>query len=147
MQRPRLVWAFGVLALLGLTAGAEAAEPLGLLLAQSASLVRGPGMYLNLLKFVPVLIIYLMWAWTTNWVDTDTKDLNNVRFEMWNSVVFFSGVLGFALLWLIPIYFLGIILLVLAYFGPLFTYIYIRNQTVPDEQMVLTPHHFGELTN
>lgn len=147
MQRPRLVWAIGVLAFLGLAAGAEAAEPIGLLLAQSASLVRGPGMYLNLFKFVPVLLIYLMWAWTTNWVDSDTKDLNNVRFEMWNSVVFFSGVLGFALLWLIPIYILGIILLVLAYFGPLFTYIYIRNQTVPDEQMVLTPYHLGEVAN
>lgn len=147
MQRPRLVWAIGVLAILGLAAGAEAAEPFGLLLAQSASVPRGPGMYLNLFKFVPVVVIYLLWVWTTDWVDSDTKALDNVRFEMWNSVVFFSGVLGFALLWLIPIYFLGIVLLVLAYFGPLFTYVYTRNQTVPDEQMVLTPYHFGELAN
>ena len=31
--------------------------------------VRGPGMYLNLFKFVPVVLIYLLWAWTTNWVE------------------------------------------------------------------------------
>ncbi len=58
---------------------------------------RGPGFYLNLFKFVPVLLIYLMWAWTTGWVDDDTKELANTRFEMWNSIVFATGVLGLGL--------------------------------------------------
>jgi len=35
-----------------------------------------------------------VWAWTTGWVDSDTKELANTRFEMWNSVVFGTGVLG-----------------------------------------------------
>ena len=47
---------------------------------------RGPGFYLNLYKFVPVVLIYLLWTWTTDWVEHDTKELNNVKFALWNSV-------------------------------------------------------------
>ena len=56
-------------------------------------------MYLNLFKFVPVVVIYLLWAWTTDWVEHDTQELNNLKFAIWNSVVFFSGVLGLLLVW------------------------------------------------
>jgi general secretion pathway protein E len=126
---------------------AHAAEPLPAILAQIPNMTRGTGMYLNLFKFVPVVVIYILWAWTTDWVEHDTKDLNNLRFGVWNSVVFFSGALGLVLALAIPIYFLGLGLLLLAYFIPLFTYVYARNQTVPDDQKVLTPYHFGELAN
>ena len=58
-----------------------------------------------------------------------------------------SGVLGLVLVLAIPIYFIGLGLLLLAYFVPLLTYIYVRNQTVPDDQKVLTPYHLGEVAN
>src|SRR4051794_6771784 len=147
MIRPRLVLAATALATFGITAGAHAADLLGIPFAQSASVVRGTGFYMNLFKFVPVLAIYLLWAWTTYWVDDDTKELNNIRFEMWNSVVFFTGILGFILLWVVPIYIIGLLLLMLCYFVPLFTYVYIRNQTVPDDRKVLTLYHLGEVFN
>ena len=35
----------------------------------------------------------------------------------------------------------------MAYFVPVMTYVYVRNQTVPDDQKVMTPYHFGELAN
>jgi general secretion pathway protein E len=150
MLRPRLplLGTFALL-VLGVTAVADAAEPFGLLLGQTAQVgfPRGPGFYLNLFKFVPVFLIYLLWVWTTAWVDEDLKDLGNIRFEMWNSIVFAAGVLGFAMVFLIPLYFVGLLLLLLAYFGPLFTYIYHRNQTVPDESKVLTAYHLGEVAN
>jgi general secretion pathway protein E len=153
MIRPRSALAapatFALLTL-GVASGAFA-DGLGnlALIAQSSDLggMRGYGFYLNLFKFVPVVLIYLMWAWTTGWVDDDTKELANTRFEMWNSVVFATGVLGLALVWAIPIYAVGLILLLLSYFIPLFTYIYIRNQTVPDDNKVLTPYHLGEVAN
>ncbi|MBX6312034.1 MAG: type II/IV secretion system protein [Isosphaeraceae bacterium] len=149
MFRSRLTLATFALLAFGCAAGAEAADWGGVLLAQSAQIAqdRGPGFYLNLLKFLPVLLVYLLWTWTTYWVDDDLKELNNVRYEMWNSIVFFSGLLGFALVWAIPIYAVGLILLLTAYFAPLFTYIYVRNQTVPDEDKVLTPYHLGEVAN
>src|SRR5262245_48179245 len=63
----------------------------------SPGLVRGPGMYLNLLILVPVLLIFLLWVFTTHWVEEDTRELNNVRYEMWNSIAFLSGALGLLL--------------------------------------------------
>ena len=148
MFRSRLTLMTLALVAFGLTSIADAGEWGGFLLAQSASLNRGSGLYLNLFKFVPVLLIYFLWAWTTNWVDHDMKDLANLRFEMWNSIIFFTGLLGFVLVWLLPIYPLGIALLVLLYFGPLFYYIFgQRNPTVPDDRKVLTAYHLGEVAN
>jgi type II secretory ATPase GspE/PulE/Tfp pilus assembly ATPase PilB-like protein len=147
MPRSRLSLAVLALTTLGLCAGAEAADWSGLLLAQTASVPRGSGFYLNLLKFVPVLAVFLLWTWTTGWADDDMRELNNIRFEMWNSVLFLSGILGFVLMWAIPFYIIGLLLLLLAYFVPLFTYIVSRNQTVPDDRKVLTPYHLGEVAN
>ncbi len=147
MYRPRLAVLTLALLTWGLAAGAEAADGIGVLLAQSSALVRGPGFYLNLFEFVPVLLIYLLWVWSTDWVDDDTRELQNVRFEMWNSVVFFSGLLGFALVFTIPIFAVGFLLLLVAYLVPVLTYAYTRNQTVPDDRKVLTPYHIGEVIN
>ena len=148
MIRPRLVLAMFALAVLGVAAGAEAAELPAPCSRSPAAIngLRGPGLYLNLFKFVPVVLIYLAWVKTVDWVDDDTKELQNIRFEMWNSLVFFSGILGFLLVWIIPVYPIGLILLLIAYLAPSLTYVYSRNQTVPDDQKVLTPYHFGELS-
>ena len=147
MIRPRLV--LGTFALLACCAasGARADTLSTVLFAQSTTLQRGPGMYLNLFKFVPVVLVFLMWAWTTYWADDDMKELNNLKFELWNSVLFFTGVLGLALVWAPMPFPISISLLLLLYFVPLLTYIYVRNQTVPDDSKVLTPYHLGEVTN
>ena len=147
MIRPFLVLATFLVLVLGGAAGADAAEFLSPILAQAPNLSRGPGFYLNLYKFIPVVVIYLLWTWTTDWVEHDTKELNNVKFELWNSVVFFSGVLGLILIFAIPIYPLSLALLLLAYLVPILTYSYVRNQTVSDDQKVLTPYHLGEVVN
>src|SRR5262249_50875558 len=144
MIRPSLVLSTTLILILGGAVAAQAAELVPVVLAQSQTVPRGPGFYLNLFKFIPVVLIYLLWAWTTDWVEHDTQDLNNPRFGLWNSVVFFSGVLGLLLILAIPwgrLFLIGIGLLLLAYFIPLFIYIYNRNQTVPDDQKVLTPYH------
>ncbi|SIN83508.1 Type II secretory pathway ATPase GspE/PulE or T4P pilus assembly pathway ATPase PilB [Singulisphaera sp. GP187] len=147
MIRPRLALATFTLMTLGATAGAYAAESAGVLLAQAPGILRGPGMYLNLFKFLPVLAVFVLWAWTSYWIDDDAKELVNPKFEIWNSVVFFSGILGFAMVWAIPIYPISLTLLLLSYFVPLLSYIYTRNQTVPDDSKVLTFYHLGEVMN
>jgi type II secretory ATPase GspE/PulE/Tfp pilus assembly ATPase PilB-like protein len=147
MIRPFLVLAIFFGAILGAAAGGIAAEVFTPIFAQAPSISRGPGFYLNLFKFAPVLVVYLLWTWTTDWVEHDTRELNNIKFATWNSVIFFSGVLGLILMFAIPIYPLSLTLLLLAYFGPILTYCYVRNQTVPDDQKVLTPFHLGEVAN
>jgi type II secretory ATPase GspE/PulE/Tfp pilus assembly ATPase PilB-like protein len=147
MSRPFLAFLTFSALVLGVTAAAQASEILPVVLAQSPSIVRGPGMYLNLFKFIPVLLIYLLWTWSTDWVEHDTQELNNLKFAVWNTAVFCSGVLGLLLVFAIPIYPLGLGLLLLSYFVPILTYVYARNQTVPDDQKVLTPYHLGEVAN
>ncbi len=147
MIRPRLVLGTFALLTFCVATGARADELATVLLAQSVNLVRGPGMYLNLFKFVPVVLVFLMWAWTTYWADDDMKELGNLKFELWNSVLFFTGVLGLALVWAPMPFPISITLLLLLYFIPLLTYVYVRNQTVPDDAKVLTPYHMGEVTN
>jgi len=147
MFRPFLALLTFFVLTLGVAVASDAAEPFSGILAQLPNMQRGPGMYLNLLKFIPVLIVYLLWAWTTDWVEHDTKELINAKFAVWNSAVFLSGVLGLILVFAIPVYFLGLGLLLLAYLVPLLSYVYTRNQTVPDDQKVLTPYHFGEVAN
>ncbi|QEH37778.1 Type II secretion system protein E [Aquisphaera giovannonii] len=151
MIRPFLVIATALAASLGAAGGAFAADFdfVPALLAQSPTVFRGTyyGSYLNLFKFVPVVLIYLLWAWTTDWVEHDTKELNNVKFATWNSVVFFSGILGLVLMFAIPIYPLTLPLLIVSWLAPVLAYSYVRNQTVPDDQKVLTPYHIGEVVN
>jgi type II secretory ATPase GspE/PulE/Tfp pilus assembly ATPase PilB-like protein len=147
MNRPSLVLLALLFLILGWAAVASAAEAFPVVLAQAPNLPRGPGFYLNLFKFIPVVLIYLLWAWTTDWVEHDTQELNNLKFALWHSVICFSGVLGLLLVLAIPIYPLGLGLLLLAYFIPLLTYVYARNQTVPDDHKVLTAYHLGEVVN
>jgi general secretion pathway protein E len=147
MIRPRLALALLAFLLLGATAWAEAAPLTGIPLAQSDGLIRGPGNYINLFKLIPVVAIFLLWCWTTYWVDHDTRELNNLRFEMWNSVVFFPFLLGMVLLWVIPFYAIGLVLLLLFYVIPLGAYVSSRNQTVPDDEKVLTAYHIGQVAN
>jgi general secretion pathway protein E len=132
---------------LGAAAGSDAAELIPFVFAQSPSIQRGPGFYLNLYKFLPVLGVFLLWSWSTDWVEHDTNELNNLKFALWNSAVFCSGVLGLILVLAIPIYPLGLGLLLLSYFLPVMIYVFVRNQTVPDNQKVLTPYHLGEVAN
>lgn len=147
MIRPLPALATFTTVLLGVAAGAEAADVLAPLWALPAGSERGSGFYLNLYKFIPVIVVYLLWTWTTDWVEHDTKELNNLKYATWNSVVFFSGVLGLAMVFSIPIYPVGLTLLLLAYFIPILTYVFVRNQTVADERKVLTPYHLGEVVN
>jgi general secretion pathway protein E len=136
------------LLVLGVSGVSRADEVLPFLLAQVPHMSAGDkGFYLNLYKFIPVVLIYLLWTWTTDWVEHDTKELNNLKFGLWHSAVFLSGVLGLLLVFAIPLYPLGLFLLSLAYLIPLLTYIYARNLTVADDQKVLTPYHLGEVAN
>src|SRR3954453_22520202 len=94
MIRPFLVFATFLVLFLGGAAGADAADLMAPILAQIPKMSRGPGFYLNMYKFVPVVLIYLLWTWTTDWVEHDTKELTNVKCEPWNRVIFFPGVLA-----------------------------------------------------
>jgi general secretion pathway protein E len=151
MFRPRPLMMFAVLTALlatGAPALAGGVELGGLLLAQSKTVARGPGFYLNLFTFIPALIIYVLWVYTTHWVHADTKERNDLNYEMWNGLVFGAGLLGLVLAFVVPVPVAGVAILLVAWVGPLWAYIAHRNALVAKEtDKVMTGYHIGEVLN
>ena len=103
------------------------------------------GFYLNLLRFLPVLALFLFWTHTSNWVFEDSRDLK-VRPVYWNSLQLVGGVGGFLMVHLLPMYALGFVSLLGLSGAPLGLYVYERNQRVPENARVLTPDHIKRWT-
>ncbi len=102
--------------------------------------LRGPGNYLNVWKILGAWLVFLCWVRTTDWVSQDARMIKT-NYARWNSLVFFTLVASFFLLWILPIYWLGLTLMILAYAGPLTAYIVHRNRLVLPHQKVLTTSH------
>jgi type II secretory ATPase GspE/PulE/Tfp pilus assembly ATPase PilB-like protein len=122
----------------GFTRGNKVASPSGQVITQV-------GWYLSLLKFVPVVLLFLYWANTSSWVAEDSRSLK-VRPELWNSVMLLCGLLAFVLVLTIPLYAAGSLAMLFVYGAPLGFYIYERNQRVPESGKVLTPRHIRSWT-
>jgi type II secretory ATPase GspE/PulE/Tfp pilus assembly ATPase PilB-like protein len=102
------------------------------------------GFYLSLLRFVPVVLLFVLWMWSAQWVDEDSRALQ-VRSQFWNSAVLGCGVLGFLAVFCLPMFLLGSIVLLAAYGAPLGFYIVERNARVPDSSKVMTPEHLKKV--
>ncbi len=108
--------------------------------AAGGAFVRGTGQYMNWLKILAAWLVFLMWAGTTDWVSRDCQEMK-LQYLRWNPIVF--GVfLGFyVLMWLLPWFWLGFPMVVVAYVAPLITYIIYRNGQVEPSNRVLTRDH------
>lgn len=100
----------------------------------------GPGFYLSLGKLAACWILFLLWVYTTDWVSRDTQEFK-LGYQRWNPIVFGTFIAAFVLVWLLPSFWIGYPLLVLAYVAPLTTYVIIRNRKVASEFRVLTADH------
>jgi general secretion pathway protein E len=98
------------------------------------------GFYFSLVKFVPIVLLFLIWTHSSNWVFEDSRALK-VRPMYWNSLQLAGGVGGFVLMNTIPMYLGGFMSLLGLAGAPLGLYIYERNQRVPENARVLTPDH------
>jgi len=102
------------------------------------------GFYLSLLKLLPVILLYFVWAFAANWVNLDAQD-RKANAERWNSLILFAGLLGLAVLWILPIYPAALLLTATALLAPALTYIGLRNSKVPESEKVLTAEHLGKV--
>jgi type II secretory ATPase GspE/PulE/Tfp pilus assembly ATPase PilB-like protein len=117
-------------------------------LAEPHAINRGPGFYLAIWKIVILALIFWMWVKTTDWVSRDTAEFGksiDLPAEVWNPIVVFSFLVAFIIAMLIPIYFVGLLLVLIAYIAPLATYIVLRNGKVTNDQKVLTPDHLKRM--
>jgi type II secretory ATPase GspE/PulE/Tfp pilus assembly ATPase PilB-like protein len=101
---------------------------------------RGPGYYLSWIKVLMFWLVFLGWVGTTDWVSRDSQDMQ-LDWRRWNPIVFGSFLGTVLLTWLLPWFWVGFPLLVIALVAPLTTYIVYRNRHVANNQKVLTPDH------
>jgi type II secretory ATPase GspE/PulE/Tfp pilus assembly ATPase PilB-like protein len=112
--------------------------------AADTSFPRGPGLYFNLFKLIPLVLVYLAWVRTCWWVDADARQLK-LPTEVWNPLIFFCGLVGLVVIWLLPWFWVALVLLLALYLVPTFAYVNLRNEQVPADEKVLTKRHFREL--
>jgi len=98
------------------------------------------GYYFNLFKLVPVLALFFLWCATSRWAQDDSRGLK-VRPQFWMTNILLGGIAGFLMCFVSPNYFLSFFVLLLGCGTPLGTYIFERNQKVPESAKVMTPKH------
>lgn len=102
------------------------------------------GFYINLWGLIPLLALFFLWIHTTRWVDADSHALK-LDVETWNAAVFLPAAAGFVAALSLPMFALGLLLLLAAYGVPLGLYIQARNERVPESAKVMTPRHIQGL--
>ncbi|MGW8256237.1 MAG: ATPase, T2SS/T4P/T4SS family [Thermoguttaceae bacterium] len=108
---------------------------------------RGAGFYLSWIKILASWLLFLLWVKTTDWVNTDCQELKKLNYSFWNLLVFGAFISTYVLFWLIPLFWVGCVLLLLAYICPLVAYIVVRNSKVTSsDQQVLTREHIRYLS-
>ncbi|HVS34927.1 MAG TPA: GspE/PulE family protein [Gemmataceae bacterium] len=114
----------------------------------AADLWRGPGFYLDMTAFLPVVVVYLLWVRTCWWVDRDAR-LLKLPVVLWNSVMLGCGLAGLLIVWLFPpgLFLLSFPILLLLYLGSSLVYVRVRNEGVDANRRVLTPRHLRDLGN
>jgi type II secretory ATPase GspE/PulE/Tfp pilus assembly ATPase PilB-like protein len=108
--------------------------------------VRGPGWNLGYLKITFAWLLILLWICTTDWINRDCQTLR-LNYMQWNSIAVFPFFFAVVLLWILPFFIVGLLLMMLAYGGSVGAYVYFRNQKVEDHQRVLTPEHLRYLAS
>jgi type II secretory ATPase GspE/PulE/Tfp pilus assembly ATPase PilB-like protein len=101
---------------------------------------RGPGFYLSWGKILACWLLFLLWVKTTDWASTDGQDLK-LNFIRWNPILFGSFFGAFLLTLLLPSFWIGFPLMVIAYVAPLTSYILYRNSKVDNNRRVMTSEH------
>lgn len=100
----------------------------------------GKGNYVALWKVIFVILIYLAWVYSTDWLSTDS-----LKYKMgvakWVPIVYGTFLGSLLLFWLIPWFWLGIVLVLAAYIAPLVVYIRLRNSDLSYGEQVMTPEH------
>lgn len=93
----------------------------------------------DILCVVLATIVYLCWVRGGDWVNQDRFLQRKSR--NWNLAIFFPFAMAFLLVWIIPIFWAGWPLAILAFAIPFFVYVAQRNARVNQEQRVFTGPH------
>lgn len=124
-------WSLAIGLALLLIALAEPPE----VLAQSFP--RGQGFYFSLPKMLAILAYFLGWLYACGWIDEDAQELDLERLT-WTGMTVGGGVVGLALFWMMPSFFIGYVLALTMLVVPVSAYLIGRDMQVDPVRRVLT---------
>lgn len=101
---------------------------------------RGPGGGLALVPLALWWLAVLGWAATGDWVNRDARK-HKFRPALWSTVVALTFVGAALVAWWIPSAIGGLVLMLLAWLGPLVAYAVLRNRQVGEDERILTAGH------
>jgi general secretion pathway protein E len=99
-----------------------------------------PGEYLSRIALILFVGLLAAWMYICRFVDEDSRGLR-VRPEFWNSVFVLTGVAGFLIALVSPLYAVGVLSVLLTCGVPFGFYVQERNRRVPESGKILTPNH------
>jgi len=105
---------------------------------------RGPGFYISVWKMGLLIGLFCLWVKTTDWVSQDSYRVR-VSYAIWNPIVVFVFAAAFLLFFAIPWFWVGFVLMLVAYVAPLIAYIVNRNSSLEYHQKVMTAPHLRHL--
>ena len=104
---------------------------------------QGIGMTLCPIKLGILLVFYLAWVATTGWCNNDAERLGDPDQEQSNGLNLIVFVAAFFVALLVPIFWIGLPIVVLAWLVPIFIYVKKRNKGMLDADKVMTPSHLS----
>jgi type II secretory ATPase GspE/PulE/Tfp pilus assembly ATPase PilB-like protein len=105
-----------------------------------AAMPRGEGFYLSWIKIAVLWLVFIAWAATADWINFDCQR-HKLGYTIWNPVNVFPFPLALLASLLIPLYLVGLPLVILAYLAPALVYVVYRNARVEPHHKVLTLDH------
>lgn len=107
------------------------------------------GLYVNPIKILVVVVLFLGWAAGAQWIDRDT-DVVKTRREQWNMIVLSGGIVATFVLMILPLwhgqlFVIGIVFWLLLSGAPMVAYLMHRNGRVGASARILTVGHFKRL--
>lgn len=108
------------------------------------SFPRGTGFYFSPYKLTCFLLVYLMWVGICSWVDRDSQQMGLDAFA-WNPGMLGTGLFGLLIIWIVPFFWLGLLVFILLFAGVSLWYVNIRNQGLDYDDRVLTKKHLRHL--
>ncbi len=101
---------------------------------------RGGGFYLSWVKLACAWLVFLVWVATVDWINQDAQR-HGLKYLRWNAIAVGPFVAAFLLVFVLPLFWLSLPLLVIAYAVPTVLYIRHRNALRDPHERVMTPDH------
>lgn len=102
------------------------------------------GGYISIWKFLLLTLCFFGWIPLVNWVYSDTQAVRTNGW-VWTLAVMFTGLASLLIWLLIPVFFVGLLIFLIAFGSVIMAYIMHRNSRVADFEKILTAEHIQNL--